>query len=50
VPEPAVPLGWPIAVSAGQVEKGRLFVADAMNRRVVRVELRSAAEETCRVE
>ncbi|MBM4041805.1 MAG: hypothetical protein FJ290_25180 [Planctomycetes bacterium] len=50
VPEPAIPLGWPMAVSAGQVEKGRLFVADAMNRRVVRVELQHAAEAACPVE
>jgi hypothetical protein len=49
VPEPEIPLGWPMAVSAGQVEKGRLYVADAMNRRVVRVALRFAAEETCPV-
>jgi len=44
LPEPAIPLGWPMAVSAGQIEKGRLYVADAMNRRVVRVDLRFAAE------
>jgi hypothetical protein len=49
VPEPEIPLGWPMAVSAGQVEKGRLYVADAMNRRVIRVALRFAAEETCEV-
>ncbi len=50
VPEPAIPLGWPIAVSAGQVEKGRLYVADGMNRRVVQVKLSYALEEVCAVE
>ncbi|HPD14886.1 MAG TPA: hypothetical protein PLE19_08050 [Planctomycetota bacterium] len=50
VPEPDVPLGWPMAVSAGQVQRGRLYVADAMNRRVVRLELRWAAEAVCGME
>ncbi len=48
--EPAVPLGWPLAVGAGQVERGRLFVADAMNRRVLRLALSAAVEAICDVE
>ena len=49
VPEPELALGWPLSVSAGQVEKGRLYVADTLNRRVVRVDLKFAVEETCAV-
>ena len=49
LPEPEIPLGWPVSVSAGQVAKGRLYVADTLNRRVVRVDLKFAAEETCEV-
>ncbi|MHC4915316.1 MAG: tetratricopeptide repeat protein, partial [Planctomycetota bacterium] len=49
VPDPAIPLGWPFSVSAAQVNKKRIYVADTMNRRVVRVELEFAAEETCAV-
>ncbi len=49
VPEPAIALGWPLSVSAGQINEGRLYVADAMNRRVIRVELKFAAEATCPV-
>jgi len=50
LPEPEIPLGWANCVSAAQVEKGRLYVADTMNRRVIRVDLRSAAEATCPLE
>ncbi|MCX7590629.1 MAG: hypothetical protein N2255_03270 [Kiritimatiellae bacterium] len=44
VPDPAIALGWPIAVSAGQADKGRLFVADTLNHRVVRVDVSYRAE------
>jgi len=47
VAEPQVPLGWPICVSAGHVERGRLYVADTLNRRVVRVNIDYAAQEVC---
>jgi len=50
VPEPEIPLGWPICASAGQIEKGRIYVADTLNRRVVRVDLRFAIEESCPIE
>jgi DNA-binding beta-propeller fold protein YncE len=49
VPDPKIPLGWPISVSAAQVDKKRIYVADTLNRRVIRVELEFAAEETCAV-
>ncbi|MFQ5809971.1 MAG: hypothetical protein ACE5JM_10165, partial [Armatimonadota bacterium] len=49
LPEPDIPLGWPICVSAGHVEQGRLYVADALNRRVIRVDVEFAVEETCAV-
>jgi hypothetical protein len=45
VPEPEIPLGWPLSVSAGQVESGRLYVADTLNRRVVRVDVSYDLEE-----
>jgi DNA-binding beta-propeller fold protein YncE len=47
VPDPAIALGWPIAVSVGQLHKGRIFVCDTLNHRVVRVEVSYKAEETC---
>jgi hypothetical protein len=50
VPEPAIPLGWPICVSVGQVGKKRVYVADGLNRRVVRVDLEHDAEATCAVD
>ncbi|MBN1422189.1 MAG: hypothetical protein JXP34_25670 [Planctomycetes bacterium] len=50
VPDPEIPLGWPICASAGRIEKGWIYVADALNRRVVRVDLRFATEESCPIE
>jgi len=47
VPEPDIPLGWPIAVSVGR--KGRVYVADTLNHRVVRVDLFWSAEAECAV-
>ena len=49
VPDPEIALGWAICVSAGQIEKDRIYVADGLNRRVVRVDLEHDAEETCAV-
>jgi len=43
---PEVPLGWPL--SAGASEK-KIYVGDLYNRRVVRIDKRFAAEETCEV-
>jgi hypothetical protein len=45
----AVAFGFPMAVSAGQLEKGRLYVADLLNQRVARLDVRFAREETCAV-
>jgi DNA-binding beta-propeller fold protein YncE len=49
VPDPEIALGWPIMVSTGQLAKGRLYVADALNHRAVRLEVACRAEETCEV-
>ncbi|MFW6158740.1 MAG: hypothetical protein ACOC8E_05220 [Planctomycetota bacterium] len=46
VPEPAIGLGWPVSVAAGHIEKGRLYVADTLNARVVRLKPVYAAEAT----
>jgi hypothetical protein len=46
VPDPETVFGWPMMVSAGQVEKGRIFVADTLNRRVVRANLTWKLERT----
>ena len=50
VPDPEIGLGWPVSVSAGQLHKGRLYVADTLNRRVVRVDVKHAAEETLSID
>lgn len=50
LPEPPVPLGWPIAVTAGHIHRGRLYVADAMNRRVVQLDITYGAEDACRLD
>jgi hypothetical protein len=47
VPEPEIGLGWPISVSAGQIHKGRLYVCDTLNHRIVRVEVGYGAEAVC---
>ena len=46
VATPDVPLGWPLA--AGASEK-KIYVGDLYNRRVIRVDKKFAAEETCEV-
>jgi hypothetical protein len=43
-PKPEIPLGWPIAVGASD---RHIYVGDALNHRVVRVDKRFTAEETC---
>jgi sugar lactone lactonase YvrE len=43
-PKPEIPLGWPIF--AGASEK-YIYVGDALNHRVVRVDKQFAAEESC---
>jgi hypothetical protein len=49
VPDPEIAFGWPMMVSTGQLAKGRLYVADTLNRRAVRLEMGFKAEETCEV-
>jgi len=49
VRDPAIAFGWPMAVSVGQIHKDRIFVADTLNHRAVRVEVGHQAEETCAV-
>ncbi len=45
IPEPAIPFAWPQAVA---VDNGKtVYVGDRLNRRVVKVKLNYAAEETC---
>ena len=46
VPEPAIGLGWPVSIAAGHLGKGRLYVADTLNARVVRVDVKHALDET----
>jgi hypothetical protein len=43
--EPPIPLGWPMSCSVNRA--GRLYVADVLNQRIVRVDLAFAAEATC---
>ena len=42
LPTPAIPFGWPMSCSVNRA--GRLYVADVLNQRVVRVDLTHAAE------
>ncbi len=44
IPEPAIPFAWPQYVA---VSNEAVYVSDVINRRVVRVKLEYAAEETC---
>ena len=44
-PNPEIPLGWPIAVSAGR--EGHVYIADTLNHRVVRVDLTPSIEAEC---
>jgi hypothetical protein len=46
VKKPEIPLAWPVYVA---VSDTHAYVADSVNRRVVRVKLGAAAEETCEV-
>jgi hypothetical protein len=46
VPRPDIPLAWPVYVA---VSDSYAYVADTANRRVVRVKLDAAAEETCAI-
>jgi hypothetical protein len=46
VPEPAVPLGWPLTARVGL---GRVVVADVVNRRVVSAELQYEVTADCPV-
>lgn len=47
LPRPAIPFGWPMSVSVNRA--GRLYVADVLNQRIVRVDLAYAAEATAPV-
>ena len=44
VPKPAIPLAWPVYVA---VSDRYAYVADTVNRRVVRVKLTCAVEAAC---
>jgi len=46
VPKPAIPLAWPLTVA---VSDTHAYVADTLNRRVVKVKLACAAAETCEI-
>jgi sugar lactone lactonase YvrE len=48
IPGPDIPLAWPQAVAVDDAG-GAVYVGDRLNRRVVRVKLNYAAEETCPV-
>ncbi len=43
---PDIPLGWPQAVG---VSRNHVYVADVLNRRIVRLKKHYSAEESCRV-
>jgi hypothetical protein len=43
---PEIPLGWPEAVG---VSDKAVYVADVLNRRIVRLRKTCAAEETCQI-
>ena len=45
-PRPEIPLGWPVAVGAGE---GHIYVGDCLNHRVVRVDKTYAAEAVCEI-
>jgi hypothetical protein len=47
VPQPAVPLGWPMTVGVNR--QGRVYIGDVLNQRLIRVDLSHSAEETCAV-
>jgi hypothetical protein len=46
VKTPAIPLAWPLTVA---VSDTHAYVADTLSRRVVKVKLNYAAEESCQV-
>jgi hypothetical protein len=47
IPQPGIPLGWPEAVG---VSHTAIYVSDVLNRRIVRLIKKYAAEGTCPVE
>ena len=47
LPQPPIPLGWPMSCSIDRA--GHLYVADVLNQRIVRIDLRSDAEAICPV-
>ncbi|MFO8013999.1 MAG: SMP-30/gluconolactonase/LRE family protein [Phycisphaerae bacterium] len=47
VPAPALAFGWPLSVECA---RGRAYVADLVNRRVVAVDLAPAVRETCAID
>ncbi|MCX7590945.1 MAG: hypothetical protein N2255_04885 [Kiritimatiellae bacterium] len=49
VPEPEIAFGWPIAVSVGQLDRGRIFVADTLNHRVCRLDVMWQVEELAEI-
>ena len=44
LPDPPIPFGWPMSCTVNRA--GRLYVADVLNQRIVRVDLTFAAEAT----
>ncbi len=48
VPAPAIGLGWPMTCSINKA--GRLYIADVLNQRIVRVDMTPAAEATVKLE
>ncbi|MGB2820088.1 MAG: hypothetical protein WBF17_03845, partial [Phycisphaerae bacterium] len=44
LPEPPIPFGWPMSCTVNRA--GRLYVADVLNQRIVRVDMTFAAEAT----
>jgi len=47
VKKPEIPLGWPMTAAA--TESGHVYIGDYLNARVVREDLKPAAEDLCEV-
>jgi len=47
LPEPSIPVGWPLTCGANR--KGRLYIGDVLNQRIVRVDLVPTVEASCAV-
>ncbi len=47
VPNPAIPLSWPFAVSLG---KSGIYISDFINRRIVRVDLKASVEKILEIQ